>query len=235
MTDAANSNARVAALRRYPVKSMLGESLDHVDVDERGIAGDRRWSVRTAEGKIGSGKSSNRFDAVVGLLDMRAALSDGTVAVTFPDGDVHAVTDPAATHRLSALLGRPLTFAEETDVMHFDDGPVSLIGLASVRALAEARGLDVDSGRFRANVALDTDTAFVEDEWMGRRVQIGTAVFEVILPSPRCVMINMSSADLAAQPGNLAALGRLHDSCLGVIARVVQPGRLTVGDALTVL
>jgi MOSC domain-containing protein YiiM len=49
------------------------------------------------------------------------------------------------------------------------------------------------------------------------------------------VMINMSSADLPAQPGNLAALGRLHDQCLGVIARVVTPGRVAVGDALVVL
>jgi uncharacterized protein len=71
--------------------------------------------------------------------------------------------------------------------------------------------------------------------WIGRQVAIGSAVLEVALPSPRCVMINMSSADLPAQPGNLAALGRLHDQCLGVIARVVTPGRVAVGDALVVL
>lgn len=226
---------RVASLHRYPVKSMLGESLQELDVDERGVVGDRAWSVRTPEGKFGSGKSSTRFDAVVGLLDVRAATTDGSVVVTFADGDAHRVDDPAAADRLSALLGRPLSFGAETDVSHFDDGPVSLIGLASVRALADARGETVDTRRFRANIVVDTSAAFVEDEWIGRQVRIGRVVLEVILPSPRCVMINMSSADLPAQPGNLSALGRLHDSSLGVIARVVTPGRLCNGDELTVL
>ena len=229
------ATVRIASLHRYPVKSMLGESLSEVDVDERGVVGDRAWSVRTPEGKFGSGKSSTRFDAVVGLLDVRAAMTDGSVTVTFADGDTHQVDDPAAAARLSALLGRQLSFGAETDVSHFDDGPVSLIGLASVDALASARGEPVDTGRFRANIVVDTPTAFVEDEWIGRQVRIGSVVLEVTLPSPRCVMINMSSADLPAQPGNLAALGRLHDSCLGVIARVVAPGRIATGDELIVL
>ena len=226
---------RVVSLHRYPVKSMLGESVAALDVDERGVAGDRAWSVRTVENKIGSGKSSNRFDAVVGLLDIRAAISDTKVVVTFPDGETLCVEDPAAAERLSALLGRPLSFAAETNVSHFDDGPVSLIGLASVRALAAARGTDVDPGRFRANVVVDTDDAFVEDQWIGRQLRLGTAIFEVILPSPRCVMINMASADLPAQPGNLAVLGGLHGSSLGVIARVVRPGRLCNEDELELL
>ena len=229
------ATVQIASLHRYPVKSMLGETLRQLDVDERGVVGDRKWSVRTPEGKFGSGKSSTRFDAVVGLLDVRASVRDSQVVVTFPDGAAHPVDDPAAADRLSALLGRPLRFGAETDVTHFDDGPVSLIGLASVRALADTRGEDIDPGRFRANVVVDTPTAFVEDEWIGRHVQIGSVLLEVILPSPRCVMINMASADLPAQPGNLAALGRLHDSCLGVIARVVTPGRLATGDELSVL
>src|SRR3954464_10278576 len=116
---------RIASLHRYPVKSMLGESVSTLDVDQRGVAGDRAWSVRTVENKIGSGKSSNRFDAVVGLLDIRAAVVDHSVVLSFPDGGVHTVEEPAAAQRLSALLGRPLTFAAETEVSHFDDGPVS--------------------------------------------------------------------------------------------------------------
>jgi len=101
--------------------------------------------------------------------------------------------------------------------------------------LSEERGAPVDPARFRANIRLDTERPFVEDEWIGRRVAVGSVVLEVVLPSPRCVMINMASADLPEQPGNLAAIGRLHDKCLGVIARVVQPGRVTVGDLLHVL
>jgi uncharacterized protein len=227
--------ARVASPHRYPVKSLLGEPLPALDLDARGVVGDRFWSVRTAAGKLGSGKATTRFEAVAGLLDVRASAEGSGVVVAFPDGERYDVTDPRASEHLSRHIGQPLTFVPEREVDHFDDGPVSLIGLASVRALSDARGVPVDPGRFRANIRLDTEEPFAEDEWIGRRVAVGTAVLEVVLPSPRCVMINMSSADLPEQPGNLAALGRLHDQCLGVIAKVLTPGRISTGDELIVL
>jgi hypothetical protein len=36
-----STEGTVAKLWRYPVKSMLGEERDHLDVDERGVEGDR--------------------------------------------------------------------------------------------------------------------------------------------------------------------------------------------------
>ena len=45
----------VAALRRYPVKSMLGEDLDASDVTFTGLAGDRRLAVLSrTTGKVAS-------------------------------------------------------------------------------------------------------------------------------------------------------------------------------------
>src|SRR3712207_6426401 len=38
---------RVAALTRYPVKSMTGESLPEASVEPRGLVGDRGWAVYT--------------------------------------------------------------------------------------------------------------------------------------------------------------------------------------------
>ena len=63
--------------------------------------------------------------------------------VTFPEDGRHPVDDPVTARLLSDRLNQPLTFARETDVSHYDDGPVSLVGLASVRALSEARGVPV--------------------------------------------------------------------------------------------
>src|SRR4051794_38412717 len=106
---------------RFPVKSMLGEQVDRLVVDERGCAGVRMWAVRTAEGQSGSGKSTRRFAKVPGLLDLRASERDGRIIITFPDGDGCAVEDPATVERLSRYLGRPVTLARETTVPHFDD------------------------------------------------------------------------------------------------------------------
>jgi uncharacterized protein YcbX len=221
---------RVVALRRFPLKSVLGELRDVVDVEVRGVVGDRTWSVRTASGKIASGKNTRRFAAVDGMLLLRAEEHDGRVEITFPDGTRRAVDEAATTEALSRHLGHPVTIARETDVSHFDDGPVSIVGSASVEALGRERDQEVDPARFRPNIVVHTDEPFIEDAWIGRRLTIGTAVLRVEARSPRCVMIDMRTADLPAQHGNLTSIGRLNEACLGVIASVEVPGRIEIGD-----
>jgi uncharacterized protein YcbX len=224
----------VAALRRYPVKSLAGESVDRLDLDGRGCVGDRRWSVRTAAGKLGSGKSTRRFEAVAGLLDLRATTCDDRTRIDFPDGSTCFADDPAVHAELSRRLGRPVTLVAETDVSHFDDGPVSLVGSGSVDAIGTHQRQQVDAARFRPNIVLRTETPFVEDAWVGRTVRIGTATLMVALRSSRCVMVDMRTADLPEQHGNLLATGDLNDACLGVIASVVTPGSVSLGDVATV-
>ena len=45
---------RVAALRRYPVKSMAAEELDGAEVSWHGLAGDRRWAF-IRDGQVRNG------------------------------------------------------------------------------------------------------------------------------------------------------------------------------------
>lgn len=223
---------RVASLLRFPVKSMLGERLLALDVDERGVVGDRHWSIRTAENKIGSGKNTRRFAAVPGLLALRAHTANTSVTITLPTGKELLTHDPDAGPVLSELLEQPVTLACESNVSHFDDGPVSVLGVASVTALAAEVGAGVDADRFRANILVEGLPPFAEDSLVGRVLRIGDVLLEVTMRSPRCVMIDMETAALPPQPGNLVAVGRLNDACLGVIARVVLPGRIRIGDKL---
>lgn len=225
-----NVSVRVATLTRFPVKSLVGERISECDVDERGLVGDRVWSVRTADDKIGSGKNTRRFAAIPGLLDLRAETVNGEVIVTFPNGTTCTVDDPDADDRLSTLLGQDLRFARETEVGHFDDGPISLIGTASIAALQVERQEPVAAERFRANLLLQTDEPFVEQGLIGRQVRVGTALLDVTMASVRCVMVDMRTADLPPQPGNLKTVGRVNQTLLGVIARVVEPGTVRVGD-----
>jgi uncharacterized protein YcbX len=47
----------VAALYRFPVKSMLGERLDRVSATDRGFAGDRAYGVvDRSDGRVASAK-----------------------------------------------------------------------------------------------------------------------------------------------------------------------------------
>ena len=137
------TGAVVASLHRYPVKSLLGEQVDALEVDSRGCAGDRVLAVGTGDGMLGSGKAGRRFTALPGLQLLRARTVDGEVLVRFPDGEELAVDDPRAARRLGEHVGREVGLVRESGVSHHDDGPVSLVGTASVAAVAAELGAEV--------------------------------------------------------------------------------------------
>jgi uncharacterized protein YcbX len=99
----------VAVLRRYPVKSMLGEGLRAADVTERGLAGDRVLAlVHPETGKVVSAKNPRLWRDMLKL----AAASDPDVKITFPDGSAMAGTDPGIDAALSKFLGRTVALAD---------------------------------------------------------------------------------------------------------------------------
>ena len=104
----------VAVLRRYPVKSMLGEELRTVDVTERGLAGDRALALvhrSTNHGetsKVVSAKNPRLWRDMLKL----AATSGPDVKITFPDGTTMASTDPGIDAALSEFLGQGVTLTD---------------------------------------------------------------------------------------------------------------------------
>ncbi|MEY9871449.1 uncharacterized protein YcbX [Streptacidiphilus sp. MAP12-33] len=105
----------VTGLSRYPVKSMLGESLTRVTVDARGLDGDRRWAVLDAEsGKVASAKQPRLWR---GLLAYRASLDEaGEVRVRIPKLSDLAAGDPALDAELSEALGRKVALTDTPPV-----------------------------------------------------------------------------------------------------------------------
>ncbi|MFE9604278.1 MOSC domain-containing protein [Streptomyces hokutonensis] len=94
----------VAALYRYPVKSMAGEPVIAVTVTERGLCGDRVYAVLDGTGAVGSAKHPRKWGE---LLRCRSRLDDlGMVRVVLPDGTAHPAEDPDLDGELSKLLGR---------------------------------------------------------------------------------------------------------------------------------
>ncbi|WP_433795830.1 MOSC domain-containing protein [Actinoplanes sp. CA-252034] len=232
---------QLVEIRRYPVKSLLGEVTETTAVDSRGLAGDRLWAVRDADGKFGSGKSTRRFRRMPGLFDLRAHTGTaGAPVVELPDGRRFAADDPAGHQAISDHLGRPVTLAAEDGVPHHDEGPVSLITTAALRAVSamagpEANGASVDPLRFRANLLLDLPgTGFPEDDWSGRRLRIGPGVvLRVVRPLTRCVMIDMAQERAPERNDLLKSLAEQNDMTFGVFATVERPGHLTTGDTAT--
>lgn len=223
-------------LRRYPVKSLLGERHETLVLERRGVVGDRLYAVRNEQGKFGSGKSTRRFRQMDGLFDLQATYQGDhdPPSITFPDGSVLAGDDPAVAGRLSAHVGVPVTLAREADIPHHDEGPIHLVTTAALRAI----GLDIDEAlRFRPNLAIDVPgKGMIEETWIGQELACGDQVrLRVIGRAIRCVMIGMAQEEAAADPHLLRRLGELNDAYLGVYAEVVVPGTVKLGDAVELL
>lgn len=230
---------RVTAQWKYPVKSLRGQPVDALQWDHRGAVGDRLHAVRTADDKLGSGKTTRRFRRLEGLLDFAAqAQADEAPAVTGPDGRVLLAGDPALDDALSAALGQPVRITREAEVSHLDAAPVHLVTVASMAWLQDRLpGADIDERRFRPNLVVATDgPAFAEHAWIGRTLAIGDTVrLAVIERCERCVMVTLPQDDLAAEPRLLRLLGEERDVEFGVYARVVVPGETRCGDPVSLV
>ncbi|MCY3844784.1 MAG: MOSC domain-containing protein [Acidobacteria bacterium] len=97
----------VAAIFRYPVKSMLGESIESAEVRDTGIAGDRVWAVRDeSRGNFMTGK---RVGALMGCIGRSPESGSGVPDIELPTGEAFRADDPAAGRRLSEYLGHRVT------------------------------------------------------------------------------------------------------------------------------
>jgi uncharacterized protein len=222
---------RVAALSRYPVKSMAGERLDSVDVAADGVVGDRRWALRWRGERVLTARVAPRL-----LAWSARTTGDDRATLTDPVGDAWSVTDADLEAALRADLGKDATLIEDPAGIHDLRGSV-LVTFESTRArLAQELGSDVDLRRFRPNIHVDSDEPpGSEAGWRGRRLAVGNVELELLHPCARCVMITRDPETQAAWPGLLRHIHDRHASIFGINARAVTRGEVRVGDAVALI
>lgn len=225
----------VAALRRYPVKSLRGEDLERMEVDLRGPAGDRLWALVDEEGKLASGKPTRRFRKVAGLLEHSSRL-DGDMPVIEPAGGEEVRgDDPGVATAVRFIAGPGWRLAREDRTPHHDASPIHLVTSATLARLTEVVGSEVESERLRPNIVVEVadPPGFVEDAWVGRELTIGDVRLRVVKRCERCVMVTHAQpGGLSHRPEVLERIGRSNDVCAGVYADVVVPGTLQKGAAV---
>src|SRR5215208_8343971 len=155
---------RVAELWRYPVKSLGGERVTSVAVDERGVAGDRIWALTDTEGGIASGKTTRRFRALPGLMRHRSHLDGDEPVITLTDGRSARACSPELDAVVAAISPPGWALQREASIRHFDAGAVHVVTTATLATLSAAAGEPVGVERLRPNILLDTghDAPFPE-------------------------------------------------------------------------
>ena len=176
----------VAALWRYPVKSMQGEELSAAEVTLGGLVGDRRFAVVDQQtGKVAGAKNPRKWP---GFLQFRASYVSPPLAgaelppvrVTLPDGTSATSGESVLPKLLSQALGRDVAFsgasestaasaedfeAEADEAVEwdlpsgtfFDCAPVHLVTTATLDRLREAYPAGrFEPRRFRPNIIVAT-------------------------------------------------------------------------------
>jgi len=115
----------VQALWRYPVKSMLGERLPRLEVDSRGVVGDRAYALWDPQAqRVASAKNPRCWAAL--LAYAACYLEEPRHGAPLPPVEVHGPLagadappislrsdDPALVARLSERLGRSLALLDQ--------------------------------------------------------------------------------------------------------------------------
>jgi uncharacterized protein len=256
--------ATITAIYRYPVKGLSAEAMERISLTAGAcLPQDRRFAIALGTTRFDPDQPSwlpktafamlmrderlaqlqTRFDAETGLLSIAR---DGWVRLEAP------ITEAEGGCRIAAFLedfldgsvAGPLrvvaapghSFADARKKPNATtDQYVSLINLASIKALEAAIGGAVDPLRFRANVYFDGVPAWRELDWLGCEIGIGDTRLRPIAAITRCAAteVNPQTAerDLAVVAGLERRFGH---NLMGIYAEVETGGEIAVGDRLTV-
>lgn len=255
--------ARLAAIYRYPVKSLPGETLAETDLAAgEGIAFDRRFAIAldaeaSADGAwhpcrsflinaqydglqkfdIG-GRPANdavEIDAPTGArLAFRANDSDSLAAANRELADFLGKWLPEAA-TAPALTERRQQKGERSGYWDYSDSAISIINRETVAAIGKTIGKSLDPRRFRGNLLIDGAQPFEEFAWCGRKLRIGAAELEILRPIQRCpaTSVDPESGDRDLTLP-ISLRERFGHAFCGIYAKVVKGGRITPDTAITV-
>lgn len=230
-------------LHRWPVKSMGGEPVAALRVDERGAGGDRTHALThrpnpTRPVQFLTAREAPRllaWHATYGGADV-IPQHPPSAQLTAPDGTVYDWEDPDLAATLSADLGRTVGLQRELWGQQ-DLGETLLVTTSATLAAVEAElGRPLDLRRFRTNVHVELDApAFAENDWEGHRMLIGDLELRLLHPCARCAIPTRDPDTQEKWPDLLKHLAREHGRFFGINAQPIAPATIRSGDEVRVL
>jgi len=242
---------------RYPVKSLTGAPIVRTVLNPgQGLPHDRRWALALPGSDAAQGKGwqpKSQFFVLVreyALAKLKCHFEDLTGRFGFegPNG-LHAEGNLMSFEGRAAIAGgvakhlgladdQTPVLVEAQDIGHFDTtkGPVSILNMASHRALEDALGRQLDPVRFRMNFWIEGAEPWVETLWPGKRLQVGQAVLRVTQDTGRCKATHVNPQTGAADVKVMHALKKhFGHTQMGVYAVVESGGPVNAGDEVRLL
>ena len=208
----------VAALWRYPVKSLGGEALEQATLTADGVEGDRRVHVSTPRG-LATGRTRHA------LLTIPASTGpDGSPLVAGQRWD-----SLAANQVVADAIRVPSRLVEYDGPERFD-----VLNLL-VATDGEVARLGVDVRRLRPNILLGDVPAEAERGWPGRAIAIGDALIGVHSVRERCIVTTIDPDSGEQDVEVLRRLAREFGGETALNCWVIRPGTIRTGDDATLV
>ena len=260
--------AHVAALYRYPVKGFTPEECDTLTVlDEGRIAGDRVLGIRFADTEAADDAWSRKTGMVAlintpGLARLNVRFDEKAFRLRISLGTsvlVDELLNPEGRRRIGAVLSNYILKLDENPLTDHPErlplrvigdghspryhdeeaGRVTLHGRGSLQALQAVLGKDVSELRFRSNVAVDGLTAWEEQNWVGRKIRIGTVEFNVVKPKTRCLATHANpitgERDLPILTTLTQKMGQENPTFAVAMLPTGAGGQVRVGDQVSLV
>ncbi len=250
----------VVTICRYPVKGLSPEHLDRVMLTPgECLPQDRRFALAHASTQFEPERPAwlpkTNFLMLMRdekLAELRTRFEEQSGRLTIERAgrtllDV-LITDPAGRRLIGEFFAEFLrdTVAGTPKVVEasghtFSDAKqkpnsttykyVSIVNLASIRALEEVVRVPLDPIRFRANLYIDGAPAWTEFDWVDSMLTVGGAQLHVVSRISRCAATAVNP-ETAERDINIPALlqkafGHGH---MGVYAEVTEGGEIVNGD-----
>ena len=248
-------SAQIAGIYRYPVKGLTPEPLPSATLSAgQTLLSDRRYAIENGPSGFDPAEPKwmpkphflmlqrdewlaalqTHFDDASHVLTIRR---NGAVAA---QGDLETAQGRAAIEQFfartfaGAIKGPPKVL---TSPGHsFSDVArkvVSIINLASLRAIENMVEQPVHPLRFRANLYVEGWPAWHEFDLVDRTLAIGEARLRIVKRITRCAAVNVdpdtAARDLTIPQALMRRLG--HNEC-GIYAEVIAAGSVAVGDTI---
>jgi len=249
--------ARLTEIWRHPIKSCGRESVARTNViPGQTLPFDRRWAIAHEAAKLDPNApewvSCNNFARAAKAPQMQAITAHSDIArgeITLSHPKLRDLTlDPDDPDQALGLIQwlMPLSPADRAlpaHVVRADRGmtdtdfpSISLINLASHDEVAARIGRPISPLRWRGNLLIEGLDPWVERDWIGKRLRIGSAEFEVREQITRCLATAASPRTGERDADTLGALqsGWGHKQ-FGVYAVVTARGEIAQGDSVEVI
>lgn len=239
----------LAHIWRHPIKGIGSEARQSVDLTpQEAVVGDRAWALLNANAADCDDWQARRNFLQVAAGPALAAITAQSVGdgirLTHPARaplDFKPNSDPDALGAWIADLwpsDRPgparLVQAPKQGMTDAPYASVSIGNLASLRALGQKAGIDVDMRRFRINLWIDGLAPWEEIDLLKGDVTIGTATLSPVEPIERCRAPDANPTSGLRDLGILSLLEQgWKTRDFGVCFKVSKAGTASVGDVLT--